>query len=84
MRKVIANEWMSLDGVIQSSGSDDDPTGGFRHGSWHLSYFDEIAQRWVLEVTRRLGASCSAAGRTSFLRATGRTRATTSGRSHAR
>jgi hypothetical protein len=26
MRKVIANEFMSLDGVIQSSGSDDDTT----------------------------------------------------------
>ena len=49
MRKVIANEWMSLDGVIQSSGSDDDPSGGFRHGGWHLPYFDEIAQRWVVE-----------------------------------
>jgi dihydrofolate reductase len=49
MRKVIANEFMSLDGVIQSSGSDDDLTGGFRHGGWHLPYFDEIAQRWVVE-----------------------------------
>ena len=49
MRRVIANEWMSLDGVIQSSGSDDDLTGGFRHGGWHLPYFDQIAQRWVVE-----------------------------------
>jgi dihydrofolate reductase len=49
MRKVIANEFMSLDGVIQSSGSDDDLTGGFRHGGWHLPYFDQIAQRWVVE-----------------------------------
>jgi dihydrofolate reductase len=48
MRKVIANEWMSLDGVIQSSGSDDDPTGGFRHGGWHLPYFDELAMQWVV------------------------------------
>lgn len=31
-RKVIANEWMSLDGVIQSSGSDDDQTGGSAMG----------------------------------------------------
>jgi dihydrofolate reductase len=49
MRKVIANEWMSLDGVIQSSGSDDDPSGGFRHGGWHLPYFDDIAKRWVVK-----------------------------------
>lgn len=55
MRKVIANEWMSLDGVIQSSGSKDDPSGGFRHGGWHLSYFDEIAMRWVVEGYQAAG-----------------------------
>jgi dihydrofolate reductase len=55
MRKVIANEFMSLDGVIQSSGSDDDLTGGFRHGGWHLPYFDEIAQRWVVEGYQAAG-----------------------------
>jgi dihydrofolate reductase len=55
MRKVIANEWMSLDGVIQSSGSDDDPTGGFRHGGWHLPYFDEISMRWVVEGYQAAG-----------------------------
>lgn len=55
MRKVIANEWMSLDGVIQSSGSDDDLTGGFRHGGWHLPYFDEIAMRWVVEGYQAAG-----------------------------
>jgi hypothetical protein len=55
MRKVIANEWMSLDGVIQSSGSHDDPTGGFRHGGWHLPYFDEIAMRWVVEGYQAAG-----------------------------
>jgi dihydrofolate reductase len=55
MRKVIANEFMSLDGVIQSSGSDDDLTGGFRHGGWHLAYFDEIAQRWVAERYQAAG-----------------------------
>ena len=55
MRKLVANEWMSLDGVIQSSGSDDDPTGGFRHGGWHLPYFDEIAMRWVVEGYQAAG-----------------------------
>lgn len=49
MRKIIANEWTSLDGVIQSAGSDDDTTGGFEHGGWHLPYFDDVAQRWVVE-----------------------------------
>jgi len=46
---------MSLDGVIQSSGSDDDPSGGFRHGGWHLPYFDEIAGRWVVEGYQAAG-----------------------------
>jgi dihydrofolate reductase len=55
MRKIIANELMSLDGVIQSSGSDDDPTGGFRHGGWHLPYFDEISMRWVVEGYQAAG-----------------------------
>jgi hypothetical protein len=49
MRKVVVNEWMTLDGVAQSAGSDDDTTGGFQHGGWHLPYFDEISQKWVPE-----------------------------------
>src|SRR5918994_1250777 len=49
MRKVIVNEFMSLDGVVQApGGADEDPSGGFEHGGWHLGYFDELAQRWVL------------------------------------
>jgi dihydrofolate reductase len=55
MRKVVANEWMSLDGVVQSAGSDDDTTGGFAHGGWHLPYFDEISQRWVVEGSQQAG-----------------------------
>lgn len=49
MRKVIASEWMSLDGVIQSAGAADDTSGGFGHGGWHLPYFDEISQQWVVD-----------------------------------
>ena len=41
MRKVIVNEFMSLDGVVQAPGAEDeDTTGGFRHGGWHVQYFD--------------------------------------------
>ena len=50
MRKVIVNEFMSLDGVVQApGGADEDPSGGFEHGGWHLGYFDELSQKWVLE-----------------------------------
>jgi dihydrofolate reductase len=49
MRKVIANEFMSLDGVVQAPGGDDEDTsGGFEHGGWHLRYFDDLSQKWVL------------------------------------
>ncbi len=50
MRKVIVSEWMSLDGVVQAPGAaDEDTTGGFRHGGWHLRYFDDKSQHWVLQ-----------------------------------
>lgn len=50
MRKVIAFEWMSLDGVVQAPGDpDEDRDGGFRHGGWHLPYFDDTSRAWVVE-----------------------------------
>jgi dihydrofolate reductase len=50
MRKVIVDEWMSLDGVVQAPGrADEDENGDFAHGGWHLRYFDELAQGWVVE-----------------------------------
>jgi dihydrofolate reductase len=50
MRKLIANEFMSLDGVAQAPGAaDEDTSGGFNHGGWHMRYMDdERAQGWVL------------------------------------
>jgi dihydrofolate reductase len=50
MRKVIVNEFMSLDGVAQApGGADEDTSGGFAYGGWHMQYMeDEIAQKWVL------------------------------------
>jgi dihydrofolate reductase len=51
MRKVIVNEFMSLDGVAQApGGAEEDTSGGFAHGGWHMRYMeDELARRWVLE-----------------------------------
>jgi dihydrofolate reductase len=50
MRKVIVNEWMTLDGVVQAPGAaDEDTTGGFGHGGWHLQYFDDLSRNWVVE-----------------------------------
>jgi dihydrofolate reductase len=51
MRKVIVNEFMSLDGVAQApGGADEDQSGGFDHGGWHMQFMeDEVPQKWVLE-----------------------------------
>ena len=56
MRKVIANEWMRLDGVVQApSYADEDVTGGFGHGGWHARYFDDLSMNWVIENVRGAG-----------------------------
>ena len=56
MRKVIANEWMTLDGVVQAPNyADEDVTGGFGHGGWHTRYFDDLAMNWVIENVRGAG-----------------------------
>lgn len=50
MRRVIVDEFMSLDGVAQAPGGDDEDTsGGFAHGGWHMRYMeDELAMKWVM------------------------------------
>ena len=56
MRKVIVNEWMTLDGVVQAPGApDEDTSGGFTHGGWHMRYMDEAAQRSALEAITQAG-----------------------------
>jgi dihydrofolate reductase len=44
MRKIVVSEFMSLDGVIQApGGQDEDTEGGFTHGGWTWPYWhDEI------------------------------------------
>jgi len=43
MRKVIALEFITLDGVIQAGGGpDEDTSGGFAYGGWQVPYSDEV------------------------------------------
>jgi dihydrofolate reductase len=49
MRKVIVQDWMTFDGVVQAPGAaDEDTTGGFEHGGWSSRYFDDISMKWVV------------------------------------
>lgn len=56
MRKLIVQEWMSFDGVVQAPGSpNEDKSGGFKHGGWHLPYFDDMSRNWVVENLTQAG-----------------------------
>jgi dihydrofolate reductase len=51
MRKLIVNEFVSLDGGAQApGGAEEDTDGGFAHGGWHMQYMeDEPTRQWVLK-----------------------------------
>lgn len=57
MRKLIAAEGLTLDGVMQAPGSpDEDRSGGFAHGGWQMPYFDEVAGEAVAKSMADTGA----------------------------
>ena len=56
MRRLGVVEFLTLDGVMQGLGSpDEDRDGGFEHGGWHLQYFDDMSQKWVLDNLNEAG-----------------------------
>ena len=58
MRKVVVNEFMSLDGVSQAPGGpEEDTSGGFAHGGWHMRYTgdDETRKRVVASIVEAGG-----------------------------
>jgi hypothetical protein len=72
MRKVIVQEWMTLDGVVQAPREkDEDRSGGFKHGGWSLPYFEDAAMTWVVAVAiafpHARSAACGAVCRVARL-----------------
>src|SRR4029077_12276960 len=64
MRRIIAFNSLSLDGVMQAPGrSDEDRRGGFEHGGWALPYADP-------EMARAAGESMATTGGLLFGRRT--------------
>jgi|SRR5579864_5565484 len=51
MRKIVANTFLSLDGVMQApGGAGEDPSGGFDLEGWSVNYWDETMGRRVGEI----------------------------------
>ena len=64
MRKLTVAEFVSLDGVMQApGGEDEDREGGFQHGGWQMPYNDDVAGE-------RIGASMAKTGAFLFGRKT--------------
>jgi dihydrofolate reductase len=56
VRKLIVDEWMSLDGVVQGpSYAEEDTRGGFSRGGWHTQFFDAVSQGRVIENVANAG-----------------------------
>jgi dihydrofolate reductase len=56
MRKVIVNEFLALDGTAQApGGADEDTSGGFQHGGWHMQYLDDTFGEWVTKLIGESG-----------------------------
>lgn len=64
MRKIVAVENLTLDGVMQAPGApDEDVRGGFEHGGWSPPYNDEVMGR---EMAKGMGRTELLFGRRTY------------------
>ena len=50
MRKIVANTFITLDGVMQAPGGpEEDPTTGFDYGGWSVNYWDEMMAKVLMD-----------------------------------
>lgn len=64
MRKIIVQEFLTLDGIMQAPGGpEEDTSGGFQYGGWVAPYFsaepdpvfDRIMQKWMQSTDILIG-----------------------------
>ena len=57
MRKLVVGTFLTLDGIMQApGGEDEDRSGGFAHGGWVVPFFDDMMGEAMVEWIRRLDA----------------------------
>jgi dihydrofolate reductase len=50
MRKIVANTFITLEGVMQAPGGpEEDPTRGFKHGGWSVNYWDDMMAKTIMD-----------------------------------
>ena len=65
--RVVVNEFMSLDGVVQApGGAKEDTDGGFAHGGWSMPYFDVEVMGSAIDATMNDNVAALVFGRRTW------------------